>query len=173
MPSKRIITQDVGEDDITAIDNQTPVNTERGVDNNNSEENGENIDYIRQRLKQLFMINPSIKLNESLEHLKKIDSMSIEELKTLESSVKAQVQGMLDKRSTGRVIDTLTKLIPGVDKDKLKEDIQNDEHLQKAWNTFLTMKLLWVPEEYKMLVILITHIFNNLNLNFKKKQKNR
>jgi hypothetical protein len=170
----RLETEEIDTDDIGSINNNIRAEENVTVDNPSpiEKEAEQNTEKLRLGLKRLFLTHPSLSVLNANEEVKIIDTLSFDELKNLEIHVKNQIGGLFNQKLSKGIIDSVSYILPFIDNEGLIQDLEHDSSFQEAWNTFINLNLLHLPEEIKLALVYGTHVIKNLTFNpFVKKQK--
>ena len=176
---RRILVEPIDDDDIVPIETNIEQAQEEAQQEEIQQDDEINepcsLDYDleanRRRIKEIFYKNPHLNLEKPDEKLKIIDTMTEDQLKTVEMSVKAQLSKRLDGKFSGNVIRGINNMMPCVDNESLQMDVERDQLFQEAWNQMVSVKLSDLPELVKIGVLYSSHLFNNFRgLGFKKRR---
>lgn len=172
---ERVHTVSVAQDDIgppytqETINEPIPVSLHQENDEDQQEDyqsprESPNVQKKRDYLRTMLTMNPSMKLpnKKNLNIMGKIHTMSESELDTIMVSAKSQMGELLNEGFADGIYKSISTVIPVPTKEKLYQDLKSDSVLHDTMKFWISFKILSLPEELRIGLLMGGHIFEHL-----------
>lgn len=165
---------------VVNVDNKRKLDDEPIDDDEAEEEGGEEqrggiwdtllsgITNYREACKTMICNYPSLSLDYKDKKLESIDELNQEDAKKLLYSLKSQVLHQIDGKIGSSIYKFVATLLPGVDTEQLKKDLEDDTTFNDSVKMMIAVLLAGFPDWLKAILLGSSHFVNNLNFTKKK-----